>query len=145
MRRARTTIGWYGSSNVRTAVSPERGDVGERTNHRRRLFSRWYGIEPRGRHFYTHDGTRGHGSRQNYGEHYFPAAGPQTQRRGERYRRKQTVRPWWGRRRTATAMERGGNGSLFFSSRERWVWGARCLCFVLFSCLLCYLFIPTFR
>ena len=45
---------------------------------------------------------------------------------GERQRRKRTVRPWWRRRRAATAMERGCNGSLFFSSRERWAWGARC-------------------
>ena len=43
---------------------------------------------------------------------------------------KKAVRPWWGRRRVATAMGRGCKGSLFFSSREHWGWGARCLCFV---------------
>ena len=36
-------------------------------------------------------------------------------------------------------MERGCNDSLFFSSRQRWAWGARCLSFVFFSCLLCSL------
>ena len=34
------------------------------------------------RHFFTHDGTRGHASRQNYGRHNFPAAGPQAQKQG---------------------------------------------------------------
>ena len=29
---------------TRTAKSLERGDMGERTNHRRRLFARWHGI-----------------------------------------------------------------------------------------------------
>ena len=40
---------------------------------------------------FTHDRTRGHASRQNYGEHQFPAARPQTQRRGERQQRKQAI------------------------------------------------------
>ena len=65
------------------------------TNHRQRLLDRGRGFKPRGKNFFT-DGKRGHASRQkheNYGRHHHPAAGPQT-----RKRRKQTVRPRWGRR-----------------------------------------------
>ena len=40
------------------------------------------------------------------------ATNPKTRRKAAK---KKTVRPWWGRRRAATAMERGCNGSLFFS------------------------------
>ena len=46
-------IGWYGSRNARTAVSPERGDVGSRTNHRRRLLDRGRGFKSRRKHFFT--------------------------------------------------------------------------------------------
>ena len=46
---ARITISWYGSQNVRTAVSPERGDMGATTNHRQRLLDRGRGFKPRGK------------------------------------------------------------------------------------------------
>ena len=53
------TPGWYGSYNARTAVSPEREDMGDRKNHRRRLLDRERGFKSKGKHFFTH-GTRGH-------------------------------------------------------------------------------------
>ena len=45
---------------------------------------------------------------------------------------KKTNSSMWGRRRAATALEHGCNGSLFFSWRERWAWSAGCFCFVFF-------------
>ena len=102
-----------------------------------------------GRHLFTH-GTRGHASRhQKYStcsiKNRFHTNKKQTPRQEDMQRRKQTVITWWGRRRAATAMERGCNGSLFFSWGGRWAWGDRCLCFVFFFCLLCSLFILTIR
>ena len=141
MRRDQITIGWYGFRNTRTAVSP---DLGDRTNHRRRRLDRGRGFKSRERHFFTH-GTRGHASRyQNFDnicsiKHRFPTGKKQNPRQEDIQRRKQTVRPWWGRRRAATALERGCNGSLFFSWRERWARGACCLCFMFFFCLSVYL------
>ena len=61
---AQIIIGWYGFLNTRTAVSP---DLGDRTNHRRRLLDPGRGFKPGGTHF-SHDGTRGHASRQNYSD-----------------------------------------------------------------------------
>ena len=42
-------ISWYGSQDARTTGSPERGDMGSRTNHRQRFLDRGRGFKPRGR------------------------------------------------------------------------------------------------
>ena len=49
------------SRNARTAVSPERGDMGDRTNHRRRHLDRGRGFKSRGKYLFTH-AMRGHAS-----------------------------------------------------------------------------------
>ena len=131
----------------------------DRTNHRRRLFTRWHGIESGGRHFST-NGTRWYASRYSYDtgkfikhhlpedkicsiEHHFPVAGPQTQGQ-DTQQRDQVV---WPRRerREATALERGCNGIVFFFSGGSFgPWEARCLCFVFLVCVclsICSLFI----
>ena len=86
-------------------------------NHRRHLLDRGRGFKFGETHL-SHDGTRGHASRQNYDnicstKHCFPTDKKQTPRQEDIQRRKQKVRPWWGRRREAIALERGCNGSLF--------------------------------
>ena len=74
---------------------PERGDIGDRTIHRRRLFSGWHGFESGGRHFSTH-GTRWHASRYSYDtgkpiKHRFPEGKPQTRRQRGKQRREQAI------------------------------------------------------
>ena len=70
--------------------------MGYRTNHRRRLLDRGRGFKSERKHLFTH-GTRGHASQyqkyDNVCRYHFPAAGPQTQRRGERQRRDQQFDP----------------------------------------------------
>ena len=56
------TISWYGSQNAPTAVSPERGDMGDRTNQRSRFLDRGRGFKPRKKSFFNYDGKRGHAS-----------------------------------------------------------------------------------
>ena len=77
---AQITIGWYGSRYAQTTVSPERGDMGDRTNHRRRLLFREREFKPRGKHIFTYDGKGGHASRQqkyeNYCRHLFDSCNP---------------------------------------------------------------------
>ena len=46
-------------------MSPERGDMGARTNHRQGLLARGHGFESGGRHFSTY-GTRWYASRYSY-------------------------------------------------------------------------------
>ena len=58
---AREVISWYGFRNARTAVSPERGDMGARTNRRQRLLDRGRGFKPRAENSFT-NGKRGHAS-----------------------------------------------------------------------------------
>ena len=94
-----------------------------------------------GKTHFSHDETRWRASRhQNYDsicsiKYRFPTDKKQTPGQQDIKRRKQTVRPWWGNRRAATALKRGCNGSFFFSWGERGTWGAHCLCFVFFFCL----------
>ena len=78
----------------RTAVSPERGDMGDRTNHRRQLFALWHEIESGGRHLFT-NGTRWYASRYSYDtgkfiKHHLPEGKPQTQGQ-DNQRRKQAI------------------------------------------------------
>ena len=82
------------AGTYRTAVSPERGDMGDRANHRRRLFARWRGIESGGRHPFT-NGMHWYASRYSYDtgkfvKRHLPGGKPQTQ---ELYnqRRKQAI------------------------------------------------------
>ena len=41
-------------------VSPQRGDMGKRTNHRLRHLDRERGFKPRGKYFFTHGTSEGH-------------------------------------------------------------------------------------
>ena len=50
---------WYGSRNARTAVSPERGDMGDWTNYRLRHLDHGRGFKPKGKYFVTNNGKRG--------------------------------------------------------------------------------------
>ena len=64
-------------------MSPKQGDMGDRANHRRRLFPRWHGSESGGRHLFT-NGTRWNASRSSYDtgkfiKHHLPEGKPQTQ------------------------------------------------------------------
>ena len=82
-------MSWYGSQDARTAVSPERGDMGARTDPRQRLLDRGRGFKPRGKNSFT-DEKRGHASRrkhENYVRHHLPAIGPQTQTSNTRFGR----------------------------------------------------------
>ena len=114
--------------NARTAVSPERGGIGDWTNYRPRHLDRGRGFKPRGKNF-NYDGMRGH---ENVCRHLFDCCDPVKTQAQDIWRRKQAVRPRW-KRREGPALERGCNFTFFFW-RER---GGSLLCFVFSVSALC--------
>ena len=117
-------------------------------NHRRHLLDRGRGFKFGETHL-SHDGTRGHASRQNYDnicstKHCFPTDKKQTPRQEDIQRRKQKFDPGGEGGEKPSPWNAAAMVVFLFLSRERWAWGARCLCFVFLSCLLCSLSIVPF-
>ena len=106
--------------------------MGDKTNHRRRLFSCWHGFESGGRHFFAHE-TRWHASRYSYDtgkfiKHHF-SKGNEENKQFDPGGKGEKPPPW-----NAAVM-------VFFLSWGNFgPWEARCVYFVFFS-VCAYLFV----
>ena len=109
-------------------MSPELGDVGLRTNHRRRRLDRGRGFKPREKHFFTHGTSEEH---ETFADIFSTATTAENRRHKTTSEENKKFEPG-GKREKAPPW----NAAVTLLSFSGESWEAPCLCFVFSICAL---------